>query len=252
MEGNSEMVNSKEVGIFIWNAIGVVRVLSPVTAAEIQAVEKERKAKNILLMAISQNSCTLSTSSTNIPEKEVLAGFADEVIYSLLPNNKRFWTLLLEVLEQIDDVDIEDYQGDTWWERRRETHFIQHQEAGLAEKNQDGLLTMDDGIVNWGEHTEAEEINHALYGYSSSNEKLEAQLVTSQKQQLSLNEKLAFQANEIHEKDEKLKRYRRIGMKGTVNANGPQGRPKPAKAWVNKDQLEEFEEVNGGSVTFGW
>ncbi|GKG30206.1 hypothetical protein Tco_0420104, partial [Tanacetum coccineum] len=31
---------------------GVVRVLSPVTAAEIQVVEKERKAKNILLMAI--------------------------------------------------------------------------------------------------------------------------------------------------------------------------------------------------------
>ncbi|GJT80697.1 putative ribonuclease H-like domain-containing protein [Tanacetum coccineum] len=34
----------------------------------------------------------------------------------------------------------------------------------------------------------------------------------------------------------------------TVNANGPQGRPKPAKAW---DQLEDFEEFNGGSVTFG-
>ncbi|GKD48508.1 ribonuclease H-like domain-containing protein, partial [Tanacetum coccineum] len=31
---------------------GVVRILPPVTAAEIQAVEKERKAKNILLMAI--------------------------------------------------------------------------------------------------------------------------------------------------------------------------------------------------------
>ncbi|GKA01025.1 hypothetical protein Tco_0673690 [Tanacetum coccineum] len=31
---------------------GVVRVLLPVSAAEIQAVEKERKAKNILLMAI--------------------------------------------------------------------------------------------------------------------------------------------------------------------------------------------------------
>ncbi|GJX13586.1 retrovirus-related pol polyprotein from transposon TNT 1-94 [Tanacetum coccineum] len=31
---------------------GIVQVLSPVTAAEIQAVEKERKAKNILLMAI--------------------------------------------------------------------------------------------------------------------------------------------------------------------------------------------------------
>ncbi|GJW36733.1 putative ribonuclease H-like domain-containing protein [Tanacetum coccineum] len=31
---------------------GIVRILSPVTAAEIQAVEKERKEKNILLMAI--------------------------------------------------------------------------------------------------------------------------------------------------------------------------------------------------------
>ncbi|GJU19769.1 hypothetical protein Tco_1153111 [Tanacetum coccineum] len=31
---------------------GIVQVLSPVTAAEIQAVEKEWKTKNILLMAI--------------------------------------------------------------------------------------------------------------------------------------------------------------------------------------------------------
>ncbi|GJV95360.1 hypothetical protein Tco_1546937, partial [Tanacetum coccineum] len=137
---------------------------------------------------------------------------------------------------------------------KKRDSLYQHQEAGKQEKNQMGLLTMDDGIVNWGEHTEAEETNHALMAISSSNEvslcsktcidsynklkllydeqmnqlgdqeaqilaysqavkKLEAQLVTSQKQQLSLNEKLAFQANEIHEKDEKLKRYRRIGMK---------------------------------------
>ncbi|GJZ29958.1 hypothetical protein Tco_0575005 [Tanacetum coccineum] len=31
---------------------GVIRILPPVTATEIQAVEKERKVKNILLMAI--------------------------------------------------------------------------------------------------------------------------------------------------------------------------------------------------------
>ncbi|GJU32641.1 putative ribonuclease H-like domain-containing protein [Tanacetum coccineum] len=97
--------------------------------------------------------------------------------------------------------------------KKKRDSLYQHQEAGKQEKNQMGLLTMDDGIVNWGEHTEAEESNHALMAISSSNEKLEAQLVTSQKQQLSLNEKLAFQANEIHEKDEKLRRYRRIGMK---------------------------------------
>ncbi|GJU81673.1 putative ribonuclease H-like domain-containing protein [Tanacetum coccineum] len=33
----------------------------------------------------------------------------------------------------------------------------------------------------------------------------------------------------------------------TVNAKGPQGRPKP----VNKNQLEDFEEFNRGSITFG-
>ncbi|GJU91605.1 hypothetical protein Tco_1304028 [Tanacetum coccineum] len=105
-------------------------------------------------------------------------------------------------------------------ERRRETLFINTEKLERKEKNQMGLLTMDDGIVNWGEHTENEETNHALMAINSSSEgdqeaqilaysqvvkKLEAQLVTFQKRQLSLNEKLTFQANEIYEKDEKLK-----------------------------------------------
>ncbi|GKF88349.1 hypothetical protein Tco_0259226 [Tanacetum coccineum] len=54
------------------------------------------------------STCTPSTSSTNIPEKEVLVGFADEVIYSLFAKQSEDWDLLHEDLEQIDDVDIEE------------------------------------------------------------------------------------------------------------------------------------------------
>ncbi|GJW88278.1 hypothetical protein Tco_0163618 [Tanacetum coccineum] len=175
---------------------GVVRVLSPVTAAEIQAVEKERKAKNICLDGYSLNSFTPSTSQPIFLKQKFLAVFADE-----------------------GNVTAKGYTD----RKKKRDSLYQQQEAGKQEKNQMGLLTMDDGIVNWGEHTEVEETNHALMAISSSNElseaqilaytqavkKLEAQLVTSQKQQLSLNEKLTFQANEIDEKDEKLKRYRK-------------------------------------------
>ncbi|GKD15403.1 hypothetical protein Tco_1199810, partial [Tanacetum coccineum] len=54
------------------------------------------------------STCTPFTSSTNIPEKEILAGFADEVIYSLFAKQLEEWDLLHEDLEQIDDVDIEE------------------------------------------------------------------------------------------------------------------------------------------------
>ncbi|GKA38358.1 hypothetical protein Tco_0730909 [Tanacetum coccineum] len=225
-----------------------------------QSKSNTNKVKSDFTSAYS--TCTPSTSSTNIPEKEVLAGFADEVIYSLFAKQSEDWDLLHEDLEQIDDLDIEEMDIN-WQEctakgthdgKKKRDSFYQHQEAGKQEKNQMGLLTMDDGIVNWGEHTEDEETNHALMAISSSSEvslcsktcidsyntlktlcdeqmnqlgdqeaqilaysqavkKLEAQLVTFQKQQLSLNEKLTFQANEIYEKDEKLKKYRRIGMK---------------------------------------
>ncbi|GKF46929.1 putative ribonuclease H-like domain-containing protein, partial [Tanacetum coccineum] len=52
--------------------------------------------------------CTPSTSSTNALEKEVLVGFADEVIYSLFAKQTEDLDLLHEDLEQIDDVDIEE------------------------------------------------------------------------------------------------------------------------------------------------
>ncbi|GJX03269.1 ribonuclease H-like domain-containing protein [Tanacetum coccineum] len=53
-------------------------------------------------------SLILSTSSNNIQEREVPAGFADEVIYSLFAKQSKDLDLLHEDLEQIDDIDIEE------------------------------------------------------------------------------------------------------------------------------------------------
>ncbi|GJS56252.1 putative reverse transcriptase domain-containing protein [Tanacetum coccineum] len=158
----------------------------PVFEQEIQGASKtSSSAQNVAFVSQSKSStnkvksgftgaystCTPSTSSTNIPEKEVLAD-----------------------LEQIDDLDIEEMdinwqiamiairmkkfykktgrrvpKGDKMMERRRVTHFFKHQDVG-SKMRIDGWLTMDDGIVNWGEHTEVEETNHALMAISSSNE----------------------------------------------------------------------------------
>ncbi|GJW33709.1 ribonuclease H-like domain-containing protein [Tanacetum coccineum] len=280
------------------------------------------------------------TSSNNIPEREVPAGFADEVIYSLFVKQSEDLDLLHEDLEQIDDLDIEEM--DINWQiamiairmkkfykktgrrvridgnkpvgfdkkklecfkchntghfarectskgtndGKKRDSFYQDQGAGKKEQNQNCLLTMDDGVVNWGEHTVEEvETNHALMAISSNNEvslcsktcidsynklktlcdeqtnqlgeqeakilaynqavkKLEAQIVTFQKQQLSLNEQLTFQANELYEKDEKLKKYRRIGMKA-----GPQKH----ETSVSDDKFNEYStcQSNDSAGSFG-
>ncbi|GKA27928.1 putative ribonuclease H-like domain-containing protein [Tanacetum coccineum] len=105
---------------------------------------------------------------------------------------------------------------------KKRDSFYQDQGARKKEQNQNCLLTMDDGVVNWGEHTEEEvETNPELMvtrskkilAYDQAVKEIRAQVITFQKQQLSLNEQLTFQANELYEKDENLKRYRRIGMK---------------------------------------
>ncbi|GJV25356.1 hypothetical protein Tco_1378051 [Tanacetum coccineum] len=69
-----------------------------------------------------------------------------------------------------------------------------------------------------------------ILAYTLAVKKLEAQVVTFQKQQLSLNEQLTFQANEIYAKDEKLKKYKRIGMKAVKEKEQLQ---KTVDSWKN-------------------
>ncbi|GJT81022.1 hypothetical protein Tco_1055364 [Tanacetum coccineum] len=167
---------------------------------------------------------TPSTSSNNIPEREVPAGFVDEVIYSLFVKQSEDLDLLHEDLEQIDDLDIEE-MGINWQiamiairmkkfykktgrrvridgnkpvsfnkkklecfkchntghfaregtskgtnDGKKRDSFYQDQGAGKKEQNQNCLLTMDDGVVNWEEHTIEEiETNHALMAISLNN-----------------------------------------------------------------------------------
>ncbi|GJY11588.1 putative ribonuclease H-like domain-containing protein [Tanacetum coccineum] len=81
-----------------------------------------------------------------------------------------------------------------------------------------------------------------MLAYTLAVKKLEAQVVTFQKKQLSLNEQLTFQANEIYAKDEKLKKYRRIGNERSMTSNSKVGLGYEIQS--NNEVLSYEEEMN--------
>ncbi|GJZ40921.1 reverse transcriptase domain-containing protein [Tanacetum coccineum] len=197
------------------------------SAQNVAFVSQSRSSTNKVKSGLTGtfSTCNPSTSSSNIPEREAPAGFADKVIYSLFTKQSEDLNLLHEDLERIDDVDIEEM--DINWQiamiairmkkfykktgrrvqidgkahvgfdkkkfecykchntghfarectskgtndgKKKTDSVYQDQEAGKQKQNQIGLLTMDDGVVNWGDHTATEETNHALMAISSNSE----------------------------------------------------------------------------------
>ncbi|GJR86789.1 ribonuclease H-like domain-containing protein [Tanacetum coccineum] len=165
---------------------GIVRILSPVNATEIQVVEKERKAKNVLLMAIPKEHMRRFHGMDDAKEiweairtrfggnanskkmqkavfKQQFEAFKISNSEGLEKRYDRFqqllsqleahedWDLLHEDLEQIDDVDIEEMD-------------INWQIAMIAIR----MKKFYKKTGRRGEHTEVEETNHALMAINSS------------------------------------------------------------------------------------
>ncbi|GJZ71174.1 hypothetical protein Tco_0635025, partial [Tanacetum coccineum] len=91
------------------------------TISSLEGLEKGYDRFQQLLSQLEAHGAEVSTEDANhmvfeqeIQEKEALAGFADEVIYSLFAKQSEVWDLLHEDLEQIDDLDIE--QMDKNWQ----------------------------------------------------------------------------------------------------------------------------------------
>ncbi|GJS46935.1 putative ribonuclease H-like domain-containing protein [Tanacetum coccineum] len=125
------------------------------------------------------STCT-PTSSNNFQEREVPAGFADEKFHKKTRRRVRidgnkpvgFDKKKLECFKchNTGHFARECLSNGTNDGKKRDS-FYQDQGAGKKEQNQNCLLTMDDGVVNWGEHTvEEEETNHALMAISLNTE----------------------------------------------------------------------------------
>ncbi|GJZ98113.1 hypothetical protein Tco_0670566 [Tanacetum coccineum] len=167
-------------------------------------------------------------------------GLADEVIHSFLATNADDVDLIHEDLDQIDDLDLEEM--DINWQiamtaikikkfykktgsRRQVAGRGKGQNSSRAKLEKEALIgplrRSDPNCDSYNAlqakydelQSEFGDQEAALVAHKLAVKKLESQLKASHKQQSSLNEKLKFQANQIFEKDEKLKKYRRIGMK---------------------------------------
>ncbi|GJU76525.1 ribonuclease H-like domain-containing protein [Tanacetum coccineum] len=166
---------------------GVYRVLPPTTQEEQFADEKERKARTLLLMAV---------------PKDHLRRFHG------MDDAKEIWAA------------IKTRFGGNGNSKKMQRKPVRTEKEALMTIDEDNevwkVIQYDELQYEFGDQ------EAALVAHKLAVKKLESQLKASHKQQSSLNEKLNFQANQIFEKDEKLKKYRRIGMKAVKDKDALQ------------------------------
>ncbi|GJS52091.1 hypothetical protein Tco_0625453 [Tanacetum coccineum] len=132
---------------------GVVRVLSSVTAAEIQAVEKERKGlknilnKKFLLVLLDELYKKTGRMRFRVDEKTPVGFDKRSLSASLSP----YWSTLLGNVQQRDTCGKE------------EERFLYQLKKWEVREESDGFAEMDDGLSIGEKHTKAEKKNHALY-----------------------------------------------------------------------------------------
>ncbi|GJU09847.1 hypothetical protein Tco_1132243 [Tanacetum coccineum] len=105
-----------------------------------------------------------------------------------------------------------------------------------------GLLTMDDGIVNWGEHTEDEETNHALMAISSSSE-VSLCSKTCIDSYNTLKTLYDEQMNQLEEDSVGKPLYNRF-----IKTNDFKGVPHPLSGDYTPTPQEEIDESFAGSI----
>ncbi|GJV19125.1 hypothetical protein Tco_1368145 [Tanacetum coccineum] len=237
---------------------GVYRVLPPTTQEEQFADEKERKARTLLLMAVPKDHLRRFHGMDDAKEiwaaiKTRFGGNANSKKMQKAVLKQQFEAFTISSKESLEKGSKEgnrqeagrgqDFkpvrtekealmtidEGQINWVEQTTDEELNHALMAFTVNNEVSMcskLCLDTYNALQAKYDELQsefgDQEAALVAHKLAVKKLESQLKASHKQQSSLNEKLNFQANQIFEKDEKLKKYRRIGMKAVKDKDALQ------------------------------
>ncbi|GKC81678.1 retrovirus-related pol polyprotein from transposon TNT 1-94, partial [Tanacetum coccineum] len=266
---------------------GVIRILPPITAAEIQAVEKERKAKNILLMAIPKEHMRRFHGMDDTKEiwEAIRTRFG-----GLEKGYDRFQQLFTQLEAYGAEVSTEDANHKLL--RSLPLAWVFEQDIKGASKSSSSAQNV--AFVSQSKSSTNKVKSGSIGSYSTFTPSSSSTNILEQGAPIGFADKLAMVAIRMKKFYKKAGRRVRIDgrmpvgfdkkkiecfnchntghfamectAKGTYDGKKKRdsvyqdqnaGKDRKSKLSLlamddgNKDQLEDFEEFNGGSVTFG-